>query len=211
MCPLATTDTQHSGAPPCHHLNLLQQKGILDPLLLWKSIARMTCTSKSCDYVSPVSWEIQCFEFKRSDCLLGIKHSASHESTWYFEPLFHNFTSVSQTAKGPWLLLELPGSLESLESHWVTNEGILPMGWRSSTSSIHFHCLRWHFHSQVSLSKFNQVHSQWPLTNCSQLENLWHSLLGDWLRIELCPSHYHQQQKIEVLNPCTCECDLIWN
>lgn len=61
--------------------------------------------------------------------------------------------------------------------------GDLPKGWRSPTSSIHFHCLLWHFHSQVSLSKFNQVHAQWPLANCSQLEDLWHSLLGVYWKL----------------------------
>lgn len=94
-------------------LKFASAKGILDPLLLWKSIARMTCTSKSCDYVSPCLGKFNVLSSRDQTACWEIKHSASHESTWYFEPLFHNFTSVSQTAKGPWLLLELPGFLRA--------------------------------------------------------------------------------------------------
>ena len=83
-------------------------KRILDLLLFGNSIARMICTSESCDYVSLVSWGIQCFQFRRSDCLLGRKLSASYETTCYLASLFHNFTSVSVRAEGPGLLLELP-------------------------------------------------------------------------------------------------------
>ena len=60
------------------------------------------------------------------------------------DTLYHFFTTLHlfhRELKVPDFSWSSPGSLESLESCWVNKEGILPMSWRSSTSSIHVHCL----------------------------------------------------------------------
>lgn len=170
------TDTQRSGASLCHHLDLLQQKRILDPLLFGNSVARMICTSESCDYVSLVSWGIQCFEFRRSDCLLGRKRSASYETTCYLASLFHNFTSVSVRAEGLGLVLELPRLSWELESCRVNAEGNVPKSWRSSTpASTFIACCDTVTPKLVFKVQSSSLSNGHVLT--SQPEDLWRSLL----------------------------------
>lgn len=110
---------------------------------------------------------------------------------------FKEQTFMSLAAKGPWFFLQLPKLSWVPGKLLVNQERNLPKSWRSSMSSIHFHCLMWHLHSHVGLWKFNQVHSQWPLTNSSQLRTYDMIYLGvDW-RLYCVPLPKNQQHLLK--------------
>lgn len=118
-------------------------------------------------------------------------------------------TFMSLAAKGPWFFLQLPKLSWAPGKLFVNQERNLPKSWRSSMSSIHFHCLMWHLHSHVGLWKFNQVHSQWPLTNCSQLRTYDMIYWGvDW-RLYCVPLPKNQQHLLKFWLR-TYEYNLIW-